>query len=191
MGGDLCGVVEKKRRREGDGWRVRASTEDAQGEKTSSWGGLALWLRSARRRDGGSTRLQRMAAAAGNLRSACRDGMGPARETAICFEMAQYQGAARERGNLRRKRVYCAGECSRAGPALVLAAQLLALTAVHTTDRTLRLKLPVSWCVWMCVSCTPAQRNLSTSARSQQTDLDGTMAPLGFAPATPPGPCRA
>lgn len=40
---------------------------------------------------------------------------------------------------------------------------------------------------YVCVWCTPTQRNLSTRARSQQTDLDGTMAPLGSAPATPPG----
>jgi len=43
MGDDLCGVVEKKRRREEDGWRVRECTDEDndQGEKTRFWGALA------------------------------------------------------------------------------------------------------------------------------------------------------
>ena len=47
MGDDLCGVVEKKRRREEDGWRVRECTDEDnndQGEKTRFWGALALAL---------------------------------------------------------------------------------------------------------------------------------------------------
>jgi hypothetical protein len=98
MGGDLCGVVEKKRRREGDGGRVRECTDEDdedKGDKTRFGGHLhtstcTCARLAAKRRDAGNTRVQRMGAAAGNLRSVGRERarVWPAQDgDLLCFEL--------------------------------------------------------------------------------------------------------
>jgi hypothetical protein len=140
MGGDLCGGVEKKRRREGDGWRVRESTEDEHKARKRGFGGaFALWRRAEQTR-----RRKHALAANGSCRQSSIGEQGcirRARDTAICFEQAQYQGA-RERGNLR-------GEAPRLYATTVLSSAVactsVPATSSATTNSTLR--LPVSWCV--------------------------------------------
>ena len=74
MGDDLCGVVEKKRRREEDGWRVRECTDEDndQGEKTRFWGALAL-MRSSETSWGGAETQETRACSEWELQHAIFD----------------------------------------------------------------------------------------------------------------------
>jgi hypothetical protein len=92
----------------GHGWRVRTSsalcsssslvvvrTADGQASETSFGGQRGLLHTRCARADGGNTTLQRMGAAAGNLRSASRGSAGA--QTAICLNRPSTKGSAHDR----------------------------------------------------------------------------------------------
>ena len=162
-------------------------------------GHLHLHLRSTvarlagRSRDAGNTRLQRMGAAACNLRSAGREQPAlTGRRFALirprkCCTKERVCVSVWERQSQSQHCSYCKPQYCTS----IVAQRVLCLNVTFPHRKHLAHAAPESssWSARypMCAWCTPTQRNLSIRARSQQTDLDGTMAPLGSAPATPPG----
>lgn len=180
MAGDLCGVVEKKRRREGAGGeaeRVRTSVRRGN-ELTSFWGAVGTCAVAAAA--AGRRRRKEARAANGSCSrqsSIGAQGSAGARRTGgdmlSSSTQAQYQGRRASDEDVPG-RYLGMGRCYTTTGRLIArlscaGKRALAKCRFHVQIGRGR----------MCAWCVHAQRNLSTSVRSQRTDRDATMAPLG------------